>query len=173
MYERKFGYKKKLIVEPVYKYEIDLEFLDDALSFFVWRSFIETLEGYNSDAALFTRLLILEARRLSDVLSLTLPQLNFEDNTIDYSISSINEPIVAPSFLMEKLKKYIQKTQQERGEKAIVFITSKGRQQTRSRFQQLFKYIRFEGQQLVTPEILRKTWVLAKHNGYSNEEILK
>jgi hypothetical protein len=152
----------------------------NAITLLEWHRFIIALEGVNERDALIAKAMFQGAKRVSEVLSLTLPQIDFEKNAITYRQSKtrglIKEITVSyPESFMSSLKAYIQTTSTNRKDGLTVFITREGNQIFRTRLNESFKKAsEIAGVGRVTPHVLRTTWVTyAKSQGCSNSEIQK
>ena len=120
------------------------------------------------------------AKRISEVLSLTTSQIDFEKRLIHFRQSktggTLREiPITYPESYIDDLKQYLGKTELERGDSEFVFITRKGKPVFRTQLNATFeKASRVARVQRVNPHVLRATWVtLAKEQGIPDSEVMK
>lgn len=151
-----------------------------ALTLHEWHRFIEALYKINERDALIAKAMLQGAKRISEVLSLSLEQIDFERRLISFKQSktggTIREiPITYPESFMSELTSYIEKTQKERGENRIVFITSSGKQVYRTQLNATFDRASNAARlPRVTPHVLRASWVtLAKEQGIPDSEVMK
>lgn len=144
--------------------------------------FLAALEKINNRDSLIARAMLQGAKRISEVLSLTLDQVDYDKCILHFrqlkTGGTIKEiPITYPEGFMLDLKEYIASTCSVRGEGNYVFITRSGEQVTRSRLNYSFKVASLAlgwDDRLVNPHMLRATWVtLAKQQGVADTEIMK
>jgi len=151
-----------------------------ALTLHEWHRFIDALYKINERDALIAKTMLQGAKRISEVLSLTLDQIDFGIRLLKFRQSktggTIREiPITYPDTFIQELKNYIEKTKEERSESRVVFITNRGkgiyRTQLNATFDKASKLARLPR---VTPHVLRATWVtLAKEQGIPDSEVMK
>lgn len=151
-----------------------------ALTLHEWHRFIETLYKINERDALIAKAMLQGAKRISEVLSLRLDQIDFEKRLISFRQSktggTIREiPITYPESFMSELTAYIERTQKERGESKTVFITNSGKQVYRTQLNATFEKASSAARlPRVTPHVLRASWVtLAKEQGIPDSEVMK
>jgi integrase len=166
-----FGYKK-IIVHNI-SYEVDYELLKTALPLDVWRNFITCLAWQYPNETIVVKFIMLGGRRISEVLNLTISQINFETGTVTYNDHLEKCTIAIPPALMEDLKRYINITSDLRGLKNTLFLTRRGSANTRSRINHILSTTRYAYSEHVTPERLRACWFSYKNDGIPDEEILK
>lgn len=151
-----------------------------ALTLHEWHRFIASLYKLNERDALIAKTMLQGAKRISEALSLTLDQIDFESRIIHFRQSktggTIREiPITYPESFMKELSDYIEKSREYRGESRIVFITSKGKSVYRTQLNATFEKSSLAAKvPRVNPHVLRATWVtLAKEQGVPDSEIMK
>jgi integrase len=146
-----------------------------------WYRFIDALDKINYRDALIAKTMFQGAKRISETLSITLDQLDFEKNIIRFrqkktggTIKDI--PISYPKHFMDELSLYIKKTADKRKDSPLVFITNTGKALSRVRFNQCFSRagiaakIKFK----VTPHVLRATYVTwAKQKNIQDSDVMK
>ena len=152
----------------------------EALTIHEWNCFIAALSKFNYRDSLIAKAILQGAKRVSEVLSLKIDQIDFEKRIIDYTQSKTGGtirkiPITYPQSFISNLKDYIEKTQQIRKDKKEVFITREGKQVYRTQLNySFFKASNAAGIQRVTPHVLRASWVtIAKTQGVPDSEIMK
>jgi len=151
-----------------------------ALKMIEWHRFIDALQLINHRDALIARCMLQGAKRISEVLELTLGQVDVDKNIIRYHQKKtgglIREmPISYPARFIQEIMTYIEATKDRRAEAVFVFITRNGKPLTRSRCNHSFKQASSEANiRRVTPHMLRATWVtMAKEQGVQDSEIMK
>lgn len=151
-----------------------------ALTLHEWHKFIDALYKINERDALIAKAMLQGAKRISEVLSLRLDQIDFERRLISFRQSktggTIREiPITYPESFMSELTAYIESTQKERGEGKTVFITNSGKQVYRTQLNATFEKASVIARlPKVTPHVLRASWVtLAKEQGIPDSEVMK
>jgi len=151
-----------------------------ALTLHEWHRFIEALYKINERDALIAKVMLQGAKRISEVLSLTMDQIDFERGVVHFRQSktggTIREiPITYPENFRNELKAYVEKTKEQRGESEIVFVTRKGGKVYRTQLNSTFKRASDAAKiPRVTPHVLRASWVtLAKQQGITDSEIMK
>jgi integrase/recombinase XerD len=152
-----------------------------ALTLSQWHKFIDALDAINTRDGLIARCMFQGAKRISEVLSATLEQVDFEKNMIRFRQSKtggmIKEiPISYPAHFMESLKAYIAETAEQRADLPYLFVTRNGRPVTRVRLNYSFQQASDRSNLgfKVTPHMLRATWVtLVKQQGVQDTEIMK
>ncbi len=152
----------------------------NALTLSEWQRFIDKLSEINTRDSLIARCLLHGAKRISEVITITLEQIDWEKNIIRYKQSKAGGtfreiPITYPAPFMEELKKYIDDTTDVRKDFPHIFITRNGKQVTRLRLNYSFEKAGKDAKikTKVTPHVLRATWVtLTRGRGYSDSEIM-
>ena len=151
-----------------------------ALSLNDWNKFIAALYQINDRDALIAKTMLQGAKRISEVLSIRMNQVDFENRMIHFKQSktggTIREiPITYPETFMSELRDYIDRTKNERGENDLIFITNKGKGVFRTQLNATFeKASKLANLDKVTPHVLRATWVtLAKEQQVPDSEIMK
>ena len=119
-------------------YNINDKCKTNALSLSEWYSFIAALGKINQRDALIARAVFQGAKRISEIISVTLDSIDWDKNIINFKQSKNGGttkfiPINFPQGFMEELKEYIDKTARHRKDSAYVFITNKGNMVTRLR----------------------------------------
>ncbi len=109
------------------------------------------------------------AVRISDVLTLTLEQIDFSNNIIRFlqykNKIKYEKPIEYPKTFMKKLNDYIASTQEQRADNNHIFITRNGRSLTRSRLNHSFTNASKEAKiRRVQPDTMRATWLALNQN---------
>ena len=154
-----------------------------ALSLPEWHKFIAELEKLNKRDALIARALLHGAKRVSECISISLDQIDWDTNIIRFKQSKTGGtfreiPITYPQEFMSEIKGYIESTAQKRAKKGSnnVFITNTGSVVTRYRLNHSFDVAgkRADLKIKVTPHVLRATWVtLVKKQGFSDSDIMQ
>lgn len=145
-----------------------------------WEEFNRALEEINHRDSLIARCMLQGARRISEILEIKIPNIDFHHSIIHFWKSKHNGdmreiPISYPKKFMSELESYIAETAEVRGKSHLLFITRNGKPLTRSRLNHSFLEASKKAQiQNVTPQMLRATWVaLTKSKGIPEEEIMK
>jgi integrase len=169
-----------LAANPTF-YQIREKCATNALTLADWHKFITALTDINERDALIARSTFHGAKRISEAISITLSQIDWEKNIIKYKQSKTGGtfreiPITFPQYFMEELKAYIESTAAIRKDSPYVFITRTGKMVTRLRLNHSFDQagkkakIKFK----VTPHVLRATWVtLVREQGASDSQIMQ
>lgn len=151
-----------------------------ALTLHEWHRFIDALYQINERDALIAKAMLQGAKRVSEVLSLTLDQIDIENRLISFRQSktggTIREiPITYPENFMGELMSYIESTSEDRGDSKIVFITNSGKRVYRTQLNATFEKASTNARvPRVTPHVLRASWVtLAKEQGIPDSEVMK
>jgi len=151
-----------------------------ALTLHEWHQFIGALYKINMRDALIAKAMLQGAKRISEVLSLTLDQVDFESRIVHFRQSktggTIREiPITYPESFMNELNDYIESTKEDRGESRVVFITRRGKSVYRTQLNATFEKASTTARlPRVTPHVLRASWVtLAKEQDIPDSEIMK
>lgn len=157
----------------------------EALTISEWNKFIDALAEINKRDSLIARSLLQGAKRISEAISITLDQIDWDKNIIRFRQSKtggmIKEiPITYPKYFMDELKIYIDSTADKRKDSSV-FITRNGKQVTRLRLNYSFAEAskkaglkRNDKPLKVTPHVLRATWVtLVRQNGASDSQIMQ
>lgn len=142
--------------------------------------FLEAVEEINERDAIVAKCLLQGAKRISEVLEVTIENIDWEKRQIRFrqhkTKGTIKEiPITFPGHFMAELKGYIEKTKEERGDCELVFITRNGKAVCRSRLNQVFARAsaRANLKLKVTPHVLRTTAITtAKQQGISDSDIM-
>lgn len=153
----------------------------EALTLSDWNRFIDALTDINERDSLIARALLHGAKRISEVITITLTQIDWDKNIIRFKQSKTGStfreiPITYPKYFMIELQKYIEDTSPIRKDSPYVFITRNGNVVTRLRlnysFAQAGKKAKIKIK--VTPHVLRATWVtLVKQQNVSDSEIMQ
>lgn len=150
-----------------------------ALTFHEWHKFIDALYKINKRDSLIAKMMLQGAKRISEVLSLTIEQIEFERRIIHFKQSKTmgtekKIPITYPEKFMKELKEYIEKTYEYR-KNNIVFITKYGKKIFRTQLNATFaKAAKIANISKVTPHVLRASWVtIAKKQGIPDSEVMK
>ena len=150
-----------------------------ALTLHEWHRFIDSLCKVNYRDALIAKAMLQGAKRISEVLSLTLGQIDFDKRIINFVQSKTGGtlrkiPITYPVAFMDELNDYIKKTQKYRRNQRV-FITKNGKLVFRTQLNESFKRASKKAKlPRVTPHVLRATWVtLAKVQGIPDSEVMK
>lgn len=150
-----------------------------ALTLHEWNRFIKKLTKINYRDSLIAKAMLQGAKRISEVLSLTLSQIDWERNMITYHQSKTRGMlkkivITYPPSFMKDLKKYIEKTQKYRNDDHV-FITKNGKLVFRTQLNESFKIASKKARlQRVTPHSLRASWVtIAKAQDIPDSEVMK
>lgn len=151
-----------------------------ALSLHEWHKFITALYKINKRDAIIAKAILQGAKRVSEVLSLEIEQIDFQKNIINYIQSKTKGmikkiPISYPGVFMDELKDYIDDTDKIRNGNTLVFISKFGNRVFRTQLN--FSFIKASKKakvHRVTPHVLRASWVtLAKSQGIPDSEIMK
>lgn len=145
-----------------------------------WDMFNKALEQINHRDSLIARCMLQGARRVSEILEIKIPHIDFHHNIIHFWKTKQNGdveeiPISYPATFMHELEEYIASTSDQRKESHLLFITRNGNPVRRSRLNHSFLEASKKANiQNVTPQMLRATWIaLTKSKGISEEEIMK
>ncbi len=151
-----------------------------AISLHEWHTFIEALYKINERDALIAKAMLQGAKRISEVLSLSLDQIDFDKKLLSFRQSktggTIREiPITYPETFMNELGCYIEKTKEIRGESRVVFITNRGKNVYRTQLNATFeKASEIARLPKITPHVLRASWVtFAKEQKIPDSEVMK
>lgn len=165
-----FGWFKK----DLSPHQISLRAMKQTLTFSEWRTFIDMLCEKNIRDGLIARCLLQGQKRISEVLSLTVGQIEFENNLIKYAANGkINEISYEKNF-MKELKEYITTTDSTRRSSPFVFITRTGEPVTRLRLNYSFAHVSKQaGIKKVTPDSLRGMWKMFIQQNYNVVAIIQ
>lgn len=143
-----------------------------------WHKFVVALERINLRDSLIAKTMLQGAKRIGEVLEITLNQVDFEKNIITFRQSKSRGlfkeiPITYSDGFMQELKDYIEATSHIRKEGRTVFITRNGKPVFRTRLNQSFeKACADAGVGRIHPHKLRATWVTeAKRRGIADEDV--
>lgn len=154
----------------------------NALTLAEWDRFIAKLHDINARDSLIARCMFQGAKRISEVLTLKLEQIEWDKNLIKYQLSKTGGtlkyiPITYPQHFMDELKGYVDSTSKlaKDVEKRYVFVTRTGKNVTRMRLNYSFaRASEAANLEKVTPHMLRTTWVtFFKQQGIQDTEIMK
>jgi len=161
-------------------YNINDKCKTNALTLPQWYNFIDALGKINHRDALIAKALLQGAKRISEVISVTLDKIDWDKNIIKFRQSKNGGtdkyiPINFPQGFMKELKEYVDKTANHRKDSNYVFVTNKGNMVTRLRLNYSFKKASEKIKiKKVTPHVLRATWVtFAKSQNVQDSEIMK
>lgn len=150
----------------------------NALNIREWNIFISKLKEFSARDSLIAQAMLQGAKRISEVLSLTTEQIDWEKKIIRFKQSKTGGtqkeiPISFPNHFMNDLKKYIDETTNIRKD-FTVFITQNGKPIIRCHINSVFKKISERcGLPKVKPHSLRASWVsIAKENKAEDSEIM-
>ncbi len=148
-----------------------------ALSLAEMEKFITLLKKTNYRDYLIALTMFYGVVRISDVLSLTIDQVDFHKNIIRFPHKRNNmmheKPVTYPVALMKKLKKYITSTQKQRDASNYIFITRNGKQLTRSRINYSFGHVSKETNiKSVSPDSIRATWLALNQSKISEKKLI-
>lgn len=140
-----------------------------------WTRFLSELEKINRRDYLIAKILLQGGKRLSEALSLTTDQIDYENGTITFRQkktkgTEIYTVISYRHEILNELKKYIGSRE------GVVFVTTSGRSIRQNQIQRNFKKA---GERCcfsfkVTPHVLRATAVtFLKQQGFSDSDIMK
>ncbi|MFA6263718.1 MAG: site-specific integrase [Candidatus Babeliales bacterium] len=147
--------------------------VEEALSFSDFRTFIEFLETANPRDALIARCIVQGTLRISEVLGLTLDQIDFQKGLVCLKRKAKSLCVEYEKDFMKELEEYIAHTAPQRKESRFVFVTKKSKPLTRSRLNASFAQASsIANIKRVTPETLRSTWMLLKQQGYTDTAIM-
>lgn len=153
----------------------------EAISDRDWHLFIIELEKINLRDALIAKCMRQGARRISEVLEVTLDQIDHEKRIIHFPQKKsgrtyLTRPITFCEEFWNDLTRYIEQTKDKRVETKTLFITNRGKRVYRTHINQAFKRAcELAGvEKNITPHTLRATWVTeAKKRGYSDSDLMK
>jgi integrase len=146
---------------------------EEALSFSEWRTFIEYLGDANPRDALIARCIVQGTLRISEVLGLTLDQIDFQKGIVCLKRNTRDLCIEYEQDFLKELEEYIAHTAPQRKESRFVFVTKNSKPLTRSRLNASFAQASsLANIKRVTPETLRSTWMLLKQQGYTDTAIM-
>ena len=153
----------------------------NALTLSEWQRFIDKLSEINTRDSLIARCLLHGAKRISEVISITLEQIDWDKNIIRYKQSKTGGtfreiPITYPDKFIKEMKSYIDSTAVIRKDSQSIFITRNGKQVTRVRLNYSFEKAGNDAKlkTKVTPHVLRATWVtLVREQGASDSQIMQ
>jgi len=150
-----------------------------ALTLHEWNRFIKKLAKVNYRDSLIAKAMLQGAKRISEVLSLTLSQIDWERGMITYlqkkTRGTVKKIVITyPDSFMKELKKYIDKTQKYRNTENV-FITKSGKLVFRTQLNESFKIASKKARlPRVTPHSLRASWVtIAKAQDIPDSEVMK
>ncbi len=144
-----------------------------ALSLSEWKKFSTLLAKNNYRDYLVALTIFYGMMRISDVLTLTINQLDLANNRVlffsgeeDQNRNKIVEKSAKfPRKFMENLATYITSTHDQRKGSPYLFITKNGKKLTRSRINYAFAHTSKEAHiKQVSPEIIRATWLTLKQS---------
>jgi len=162
----------------------------EALSIHDCHRLLDAITDINERDGLISKAAFGGARRISEVLEVELPSIDFEKNAITYRISknkgTLRKVTVTYSEdFMDELKSYIESSSESRGTSSILFITRQGKSVVRQRlndsFTQASKNLgwlkinvetqKWEGRK-VSPHTLRTSWITyARSQGFGADDI--
>ena len=153
----------------------------NALKINEWHRFIKSLEKINKRDALLARCLLQGAKRVSEALSITLDDIDWDNRLIKFrqskTVAGLEKLIFVtyPERFMEDLKSYIEETSSVRKDSPWVFITRTGNKVNRRHVLATFRRASDRaGMAKVTPHVLRATWVtFMRQQGVSDTDIMK
>jgi len=153
----------------------------EALTLSEWQRFVDQLTEINERDSLIARALLHGAKRVSEVISIKLDQIDWDKNIIKFKQSKTGGmfkviPISYPKSFMDELKIYLESTAETRKDSPYVFITRRGKVVTRLRLNYSFDVAGKKAKLKikVTPHVLRATWVtLVRGQGASDSQIMK
>jgi len=129
--------------------------LDTIPDFMEWRHFIEVLSERNERDGLIARIMLQGQKRVSEVIDLTIDQVDFETKSIRFN----DEIIFYEESFMQDLKTYIDSTVAIRNKHRSIFITRTGKKVTRRRINYSFTQVcKQEEIKKITPDSLRGLW---------------
>ncbi|MFA6534690.1 MAG: site-specific integrase [Candidatus Babeliales bacterium] len=165
-------FKMEALLTPT-AYKMSPDMVNEVLSFSDWRTFIDVLYEINHRDSIIARLIMQGGRRISEVLDITVSQINPQDNTICFNQKNNLLNISFHPHLLEELNGYVGSTVEYRKISSAVFVTRTGNPVTRSRLNYSFAQASsIAGVTKVTPESLRAIWVALKQQGYEDWAIL-
>jgi len=140
-----------------------------------WQAFFKELAGINSRDCLIAKLALQGAKRINEVLHLTVSMIDFSKGEITFKQSktkgTIKETVITYSAsIMNELKDYIS------GREGIVFLTKSGLQVLPTQVQNTFAKAGVMAKLpfKVTPHVLRASAITyLKKMGFSDSDIMK
>ena len=169
-----YGWFKKASLNLNYSYRIAPDISNKTLSFADWRIFIDVLSKINIRDELIARCIIQGTKRVSEVLDLTVEQIDFQNNIIHFKKGKEDELVSYDAKFIEELKEYLEDTSEQRKNSTIVFVTRTGKKIVRSRLNYSFAQASIKANvSKVTPEVLRATWITLKQQGYKDVAIMQ
>lgn len=143
------------------------------INFMEWRTFCEQLGEQNKRDEIAARLLLQGKRRVSEVINLTLDQINFEKNLISYQTKKELLAVEYDQELMQELNQYIQATSPLRKNNRV-FITRTGKPLSRRRLNYSFASICEKNNiKKITPDNIRILWDVFKKQKYNDKVIIQ
>lgn len=168
-----YGWFQRIVLVTSSHYRISNEAASQSFTFSEWRCFIDILSEAHLRDSLIARCILQGTRRVSEVLTLTLNQIDFENNKITFKQKGKQVDIPYEKGFMSELKNYIEISAQERKQSASVFITRNGKSVTRTRLNYSFEKTCSQAQiKRISSESLRTLWVVLKQQGYSDNAIM-
>jgi len=144
-----------------------------------WRMFIDVLYGINQRDSIIARCLMGSPTRISEILNLTISQIDWDNNGIRLKQTKQNgiakECLVPynPLFIQE-LKEYIDLTTEQRGNSEFIFVTRNGKPVTRSRLNYSLAEASEQAKvSKVTPDSLKFIWSDLIQSGTKEEVIMQ
>ena len=165
---------KDFIPEEIFHRNI-LPQIDNAPTFSDWRHFIEALGEQNKRDELIARTIIQGQRRISEMIELTINQIDFDTNTITFISKNKKEVVCYEKSFLEELKNYIQSTSKIRQNCPYVFVTRNGKKVTRRRLNYSFTHACEQNniKKKFTPNTLRHLWVAFKNEKHRDSDIIE
>jgi integrase len=159
----------------VNSYQMSLHAMEKTLTFSEWRTFIDILSERNSRDGLIARALLQGQRRVSEVLGLTLRQIDFENNTISYRSKKGKSILVSyEASFMKELQEYVNETSKLRKDKYFVFLTRTGKKVTRLRVNYSFARVcELAEIKKISPDYLRGIYKMFVQQRYKETAIMQ
>jgi len=159
--------------DAVNSYQMSLHAMEKTLTFSEWRAFIDILCEKNPRDGLIARVLLQGQRRVSEVLNLTLDQIDFDNNTIHYETKGKSELVSYEMSFMKELQKYVNETNKLRSDKQFVFLTRTGEQVTRLRLNYSFARVcELARIKKISPDYLRGIYKMFIQQRYKEKDIM-
>jgi integrase len=147
---------------------------EDEITFMKWRAFVEKLGKNNKRDELIARTLLQGKKRVSEVITLSLNNINFSEKTIEFKTKKKHEIIEYEATYMQELQDYITSTQDVRKNNQHVFITRTGKPVSRRRLNYSFNHACNQIKiNRINPDSIRFLWNKFKKDGYSASALMQ
>ena len=155
-------------------FQMSLRAIEQTLTYPDWRYFIETLEQINKRDALIALLLLQGQKRVSQVITLTIDQVDFENCTVRYQSKNKSESVKYEASCMKELQEYVRSTTQLRKKNRTVFLTRTGKPITRLRLNYSFNKACTEAAiKQISPDSLRGIYPMLIQQKWTEQDIMQ